>query len=106
MAAPLGNKNAVGNRGGGRPRTYVFTDEQVAKMERLLDWYLFLMEAAYKDKVSDKSVKKLEFARPLVLKIMDKLIPNKKPEVIKEANDLSPINRITVENLKIATKIC
>lgn len=76
MAAPKGNKNAVGNRGGGR-LGYQYEKDQLKKLQRLVNLYLAKAEAIEKGKLTDKELDKFRILQPLALKAMDKLHANK-----------------------------
>lgn len=80
MSAQPGNKNAVGNRGGGR-LGYLYERDQLNKLRRIVDRMLNRIEAIEQNKFTPEEMRKqLElFDRflPVAMKAMDKLHANK-----------------------------
>ena len=72
MAAPMGNKHAIGNRGG-RRKGYEFESKQLKKMYSLLDKDLVLLEKLYAGKIAKEDLEKLQVAQSRMMKILDKL---------------------------------
>lgn len=76
MGAPKGSKNALGNIGGGR-KGYEYEDAQMKMMKKNINWFLFYIESVRTGKNTEASDKKFKLLEKVLIKMMDKVHPNK-----------------------------
>jgi len=88
MVAPIGNKFAKGNKGGGR-KGYEYEKEQLSEMRKILTDSLKLTKKIMIGKANEKQVSAYEKSIKMVLKIMDKLHANRQ-EITLEGNTELP----------------
>jgi len=69
-------KGKIGNKGGGR-LGYTYEKDQLKRLRKIADRGIAMIEAIQRGRVTEKEIEKYKIIEKSLLKVLDKLQPNK-----------------------------